>query len=145
MTKILQALKSRSPANRKAREDKQRVRALGFDQVKQHALDLIADPRRFETITGNLSSKPAIERLGPILRDFFSHFESVREINGDFFVSRKVVGNSPLRPGFLRIGYDFTSSELVARPGQDEVFIVPDAEHVLDGSPTIYHNIYLLE
>lgn len=145
LVKILQALKSRSSAYHKAIEDIQTVRALPFDVVKQHALGLIADPRRFETITENLSHNPAIERLGPLLRDFFSRFESVREINGDFFVSRKAVGNSSLRPGFLKIGSDFESSELVTRPGEDEVFIVTDAEHVLDGLPTIYHNICLLE
>ncbi len=145
LVRILQGLKSRSSANREAREDIQRVRALPFDNVKQRALDLIADTRRFRCVTESLSGNPAIERLGPILRDFFSHFESVQEINGDFSVSRQAVGDSSLRPGFLKIGSDFEHSELVARPGDDEVFIVTDGEHVLDGDPTIYHNICLLE
>ena len=145
LVKLLQGLKSRSSANRKAREDIQRVLALPFEQVKQHALDLIADTRRFRCVTENLSNNPAIERLGPILRDFFSRFESAQEINGDFSVSRRAVGDSSLRPGFLKIGSDFAHSELVARPGEDELFIVTDGEHVLDGDPTIYHNIFLLE
>ncbi len=145
LVKLIQFLTSRTSVDHKVREDIQKVRALPFDQVKQRAVDLIADPRRFETIKENLSDNSAIERLGPILRDFFSHFESVREINGDFCVSRQAVGDSSLRPGFLKIGSDFANSELVARPGEDEVFIATDAEHVLDGDPTIYHNIYLLE
>jgi len=145
LVKLLQGLKSRSSANRKAREDIQRVLALPFEQVKQHALDLIADTRRFRCVTENFSNNPEIERLGPVLRDFFSHFERVEEVNGDFSVSRQAVGNSSLRPGFLKIGSDFAHSELVARPGEDEVFIVTDGEHVLDGDPTIYHNIFLLE
>ncbi len=144
LVKLIQFLTSRTSIDRKAREDIQMVRALPFDQVKQRAVDLIANPLRFEMIRENLSDNPEIERLGPILRDFFSRFESVREINGDFFVSRRAVGYSVLRPGFLKIGSDFASSELVTRPGEDEVFIVTDAEHRLDGLPTIYHNICLL-
>jgi hypothetical protein len=138
-------MKSRSSVDRKADEDIQRVLALPFEQVKQRALDLIADTSRFKSVTENLSDKREIERLGPILRDFFSHFESVQEINGDFSVSRLAVGDSSLRPGFLKIGSDFAHSELVARHGEDRVFIVTDSEHRLDGLPTIYHNIYLLE
>lgn len=145
LVKFFQDLKSRSSADRNAREDIQRVVALPFDDVKQHALELIADSRRFNCITGSLSFNSEIERLGPVLQDFFSHFESVKQVNGDFFVSRQAVGNSSLRPGFLRIGSDFADSELVVRPGEDRVFIVTDADHVLDGLPTIYHNICLLE
>ena len=145
LVRILQAWKSRSPVNRKAIEDIQTVRALPFDQVRQHALGLIADRRRFECITEKLSDNREIERLGPILRDFFSHFENVREVHGDFSVSRQAVGDSSLRTGFLKIGSDLAYSELVCRPGEDKVFIVTDGDHVLDGLPTIYHNICLLE
>ena len=145
LVKLIQFVSSRSRANRQAREDIQRVLALPFHEVKQHALDLIADPRRFRTIAGNVSTNPEIERLGPILREFFSRFESIQEIHGDFSVSRQAVGSSALRPGFLKIGSDFEFSELVTRPGEDEVFIVTGADHPLDGLPTIYHNIYLLE
>ena len=113
--------------------------------MKQHALVLLADTQRFKRVTANLSSNPAIERLGPIIRDFFSHFESVTEINGEFSISRRTVGDSSLRPGFLRIGCDFSHSELVVKPGEDHVFIATDSEHKLDRLPTIYHNIYLLQ
>jgi hypothetical protein len=143
--KLLHGLKSRTTADRTAREDIQRVLALPFEQVKQHALELVSDQRRFRSITDNLSHNPAIEKLGPVLRDFFSRFESVEEVNGDFAVGRQSVADSALRPGFLKVGSDFEHSELVVRPGEDRVFIVTDSEHVLDGLPTIYHNIYLLE
>ena len=91
---------------------------------------LIADAR---TEVENAS----IETLGPLLRDFFSHFDSVKEINGDFALSPQSVARSSLRPGFIKIGSDFASSELVTRPGEDQVFIVTDSEHVLVGLPTI--------
>jgi hypothetical protein len=143
--KLLQGLKSRSAADRKAREEIQKVLALPFEQVKQHALDLISDKHRFRSVIDNLSNNPAIEKLGPVLRDFFSRFESVQEVNGDFFVSRQSVADSSLRPGFLKVGIDFEHSELVVRQGEDRVFIVTDSEHGLDGLPTIYHNICLLE
>ncbi len=145
LVKLIQFLTSRSAVDRKVREDIRRVRAMPLEEAKRRALAIITNSARFESISENLSNNPAIERLGPNLREFFSQFESVREINGDFIVSRKVVGSSSLRSGFLKIGSDFASSELVTRPGSDEVFIVTDAEHVLDGEPTIYHNICLLE
>lgn len=125
-------------------KDIKRVLSLPFEEVKAQALSLMADTRRFSVVTSNFSNNPTIERLGPSLQDFFSHFESVEELNGDFRVSRQAVTDSTLRSGFIRIGSDFAHSELVARPGEDRVFIVTDAEHVLDGLPSIYHNICLL-
>jgi len=145
LARILQRIKSRTVADIQARAEIQKVLALPFDQVKQHALELLADPERFRCVTKNLTDNPLIESLGPTLRAFFLRFESVAEINGDFFVGRGTVGNSKLRPGFLTIGSDFAHSELVAKQGDDRVFIVTDAEHRLDGLPTIYHNICLLE
>lgn len=143
--KLLQFIKSRGAAEREAREDIAKVRALPIEIVRQRALELIADPQRFESVKGSPSNNAEIEKLGPILREFFSEFVSVKEKSGEFYVSRDAVGFSSLRPGFLKIGTDFAHSELVARPGEDHVFIVTDAEHALDGLPTIYHNIYLLE
>lgn len=143
--KLLQFIKSRGKAERAAIEDLAKVRALPVEIVRQRALELIADPQRSECVKGSLSKNPAIEKLGPLLRDFFLEFESVKEIGGEFSVSRGAVGDSSLRPGFLKVGTDFADSEIVARPGEDQGFIVTDAEHVLDGLPTIYHNIYLLE
>src|SRR5262249_46063392 len=116
---ILQRIKSRSAADIQARDDIRRLLALPFDQVKQHALELLADPNRFRCATEKLTDNPMIENLGPVLRDFFLHFESVAEINGDFCVGRRTVGNSELRPGFLKIGSDFADSELVVKPGED--------------------------
>ena len=143
--RLVERVKSKGTAEIRAKERIQRVLSLPLEEVKQRALALIADPRRFRSVRVNLSDNPEIQKLGPILKDFFSEFESLEQIGGDFSASRPAVGESSLRPGFLKIGSDFAHSEFVVRPRQDEVFIVTDAEHVLDGLPTIYHNIYLLE
>lgn len=145
LAKWLLAIKSRTPAHEKAVQDLERVRGLPLDEVKQHALDLISDSRRFRSVIGPHSPNRLIDTLGPVLRDFFERFESVEEINGDFAVSRRAVRPSTIRPGFVSIGSDFAHSELVTQPGDDRVFIVTDSEHALDGLPTIYHNIYLLD
>jgi hypothetical protein len=121
------------------------VRPHGFQEVKQDALDLLGDSRRFRSVPGPGAPNPSIETLGLVLREFFERFDSVEEINGEFAVSRQAVRPSTIRPGFVRIGSDFAHSELVTKPGDDRVFIVTDTEHALDGLPTIYHNIYLLE
>lgn len=143
--KIIRFFTSRSKVDREVAQQILRVRALPVGEAKQRALALIENPSRFETIRDSSSTNPAVGRLGPILQDFFKQFDVVREINGDFVVSRKLVGDSFLRPGFVKLGTDFAASELVCRPGDDEVFIVTDDNHILDGQPTIYHNICLLE
>jgi hypothetical protein len=144
LVRFVGGLKSRGTAEIRAKERIQEVLSLPFEEVKQRALSLMVDSRRFKCIKAKLLDDRKIRKLGPILRDFFSQFESVEQIGGEFSVSREAIEDSSLRPGFLKIGTDFAHSELVARPGQDEVFIVTDAEHVLDGLPTIYHNICLL-
>jgi hypothetical protein len=48
----------------------------------------------------------SVDKLGPVLQDFFSHFESVQEINGDFFVSRQTVSDSALRLSALSFHLD---------------------------------------
>ena len=106
---------------------------------------MISNAHRFTVIPARSSSDAMNDKLGPILREFFSRFESVREIGADFLVSREAVSDSALRPGFIKIGSDFADSELVIKVGEDRVYIVTDAEHRLDGLPTIYHNICLLE
>jgi hypothetical protein len=133
-------MKARGAVDQEAKENIQKVLALPFEEVKQHALELIHDPRRFRNLTDDLSENPEVEKLGPILQDFFSHFESVTETNGDFSVARGAVSMSSLRAGFLKIGTDYADSELVVRPGEDRVFIVTDSEHKLDGLPTIYRS-----
>jgi hypothetical protein len=135
---------SKGSAEIRAQERIQRVLSMPFEEVKRRALAMIGDPSKFKCLKVNLSNNPEIEKLGPILKDFFSEFESVNQIGGDFSVSRSAVGASSLRPGLLKIGSDFAHSELVVHPRKDEVFIVTDAEHVLEGLPTIYHNICLL-
>ena len=142
--KMIQSLKSQSSIDADARVKIQEVVALPFDEVKRHALELLADTRRFRCVKSIQSHNPSIDRLGSILQEFFARFESVAETKGDFFVGRQAVGDSTLRPGFIKIGTDFAYSELVVRPGEDRVSIVTDGEHVLDGLPTIYHSIYLL-
>jgi hypothetical protein len=145
LSKLLRYWKSQSAANRKAKEDIAAVRSLPLQEARQRALKLISDTRRFRIVLDALSSNHGIERLGPLTKDFFRRFESVVEINGDFRVSRQYIGESSIRQGFVKIGSDFEDSELVVEPGVDRVFIVTDAEHKLDGMPTIYHNICLLE
>lgn len=143
LAKVIAFFKAKSKANRQARLDIERVLGLPFEQVKQQALHLLSDSKRFRVLQAE-SSTP-IDNVGPILQEFFCTFDSVEELNGDFFVSRQAVAESAFRPGFIKIGTDFEHSELVVKPGEAWVFIVTDAYHRLDGLPTIYHNICLLE
>ena len=145
LVKILRGLKAKSPANLKAKQDIQKLLAIPFEEVKRRALAMLSDRTRFRCVVARDPTSSVGENMGPVLRDFFSHFDSVVELNGEFSVGRLLIGDSSLRSGFLKIGSDFAFSELVIRPGEDQIYIVTDSEHELDGLPTIYHIIYLLE
>jgi hypothetical protein len=145
LSKLIQFWTSKTRTNREAAEEIERVLNLPFEEVKHQALRLISDGRWFTVVPNREPSSNAMdERLGPILREFFSRFESIKQENGDFLVSRDAVSDSALRPGFVKIGSDFAHSELVIKQGEDRVYMVTDAEHRLEGLPTIYHNICLL-
>jgi len=144
----VRALASRKDSSRRQIEAESRIRQvveLSADAAKHRALQLMEDSSRFQCLRPGTTENSLIDRLGPSLKDFFDRFDSVKRIGGDFSASRAMVHYSSLRPGFISVGVDFASSELVARPGEDRIFIVTDAGHPLDeGIATIYHNVCLL-
>jgi hypothetical protein len=147
LAKWLRGWAERSPEHRQAVADIALVNSLPLEAAKRKALTLISDTKRFRTKPASSQWDNVIaKQLGPATASFFDAYESVEEIGREFAVGRAAVRASSLRQGFLRIGSDFESSELVLRPGEDRVFIVTDPEHDLDsGSTTIFHAICLLE
>lgn len=119
--------------------------ALPLIEVRPRALDLISNPQRFRCKRSESTAHPLLAQVGPSLREFLSQFESVEEIGEAFKAGRRWLGHSTARPGFIRVGLEFEGSELVVRPGEDQVFIVHSADDILHGLPSIYHEILALE
>ena len=117
---------------------------LPWEDVRQQALDLLADSGRFRSVASNADSERISAKLGPALQDFFRRFETVEEVGGEFKVGRKWLAASTLRAGYLRIGLHFDGAELIVRDSEDTVYIVHDTEHPLEGLPSIYHQVLLL-
>src|SRR5579871_4903846 len=145
LTGSLAKWKEKSSTYILAKEDVSKIAALPLADAKDRALILLSDTQLFRCQPQTASTNPLIVKLGRTLQDFFLLYESVEEINGDLRVGHRWINDSSVRPGFLRIGFQYDGSELVVRPGADRVFMVHDANHILDGLPSIYHHILLLK
>jgi hypothetical protein len=145
LTGSLLKWKERSSTYILAKEGVSTIASLPLAEAKDRALALLSHAHLFRCRPQTANANPLTVKLGPTLKDFFLLYESVEEINGDFRVGHQWIDYSSVRPGFLRIGFQYDGSELVVPPGEDWVFMVHDAEHILDGLPSIYHHILLLE
>ena len=146
LARLLRRWKERDGVYQQALADIELVNSLPLEEAKQKAIAILSDAKKFrlKQASGHWDH-PLAKQLGPATTGFFDAYESVEEIGREFSVSRNSVGASSVRNGFLKIGSDFESSDLLVRPGEDRVFIVTDAEHNLDdGFTTIYHSICLL-
>jgi hypothetical protein len=128
--------------NRKIEEQLSLARNLSSSEAEQRALVLLNDFSKFQIVM-NPAPPDSLAQLGPSLQKFFSSFESVKETNGDTLLDRAEIGPSRLREGFLRIGTDMDSTEIVVRPHEDTIHIIgspgPDEISDADGFPTVYH------
>jgi hypothetical protein len=113
------------------------------EDAEREAFLALTDRNMFKCVERPADPRFPFENMAPSLRKIFSRFEKIEEVNGEFCLDRTTVTESSVRSGFLKIGADFGDSEIVVRPGRDEVFIVHNAEHPLEPYPTIYHLILL--
>lgn len=142
---VLAKWKGMTPAYARAAEQLDKIRALPIEQARREALALISDPKRFRCIAGQRPTGTEISLFGPILEEFLARFDAVEQIDGEFTCGRHWTGTSAVRSGFMRIGHHFDGAELAVLPGDDQVFIIHDPIHELQGLPSIYHQILLLK
>ncbi len=118
------------------------VRALSLREAEDKALTLLLDGDKYR-IVEKPAPTDALYSLGPALRQFFSRFESVKEIRGETALDRGEIGPSTLREGFVKVGTDIEHTEIVARPKEDMIYVIDGTEPIdfqlEEGFPTIYH------
>jgi len=118
------------------------VRALSLWEAEDKALTLLLDGDKYR-IVEKPAPTDALYSLGPALRQFFSRFESVKEIRGETALDRGEIGPSTLREGFIKVGTDIEHTEIVARPKEDVIYVIdgtePEGSQLEEGFPTIYH------
>jgi len=127
---------------RRIEEELAAARALSPREAEEKALTLLLDGDKYR-IVERPAPTDALSSLGPALRQFFSRFESVKEIRGETALDRGEIGPSTLRAGFIKVGTDIEHTEIVARPKEDLIYVVDGTEpidlQVEEGFPTIYH------
>ena len=118
------------------------VRALSLREAEDKALTLLLDGDKYR-IVEKPAPTDALYSLGPALRQFFSRFESVKEIRGETALDRGEIGPSTLREGFVKVGTDIEHTEIVARAKEDMIYVIDGTEPIdfqlEEGFPTIYH------
>jgi hypothetical protein len=119
------------------------VRALSREEAEKRALRLL-DSKVYRSVE-NPIREDSLPWCGPALQKFFCRFEIVREVKGETSLNRSQIRASTLREGFVRIGTDMDSTEIVALPNEDTVYVIdgsePRDQPLEESFPTIYHFI----
>lgn len=114
---------------------------LTVDEARNAALEIISKGERLVAVPRD-GLEAGDEQLGPVVREFFSKFSSVRTPNGGVEISMSMVQPSIYISGFISIGHS-EDWDIVVRSGMDEVFVVEGAELSEDdlevSFPTVYH------
>ena len=133
-----------SRSDKTQREVRQRldvVGALPISEAKERAFLVLADSKKFR-VTENPTSTNAPTELGKTLQEFFGRFETVAAVRGETS-NRASISPSALRSDFIRLGTDSEFAEIVARPGEDVVFLIDGSEptdpQAQEAYPSIYH------
>jgi hypothetical protein len=124
------------------------IRNLPFMEAKKRALSALEKPDRFECVRMPLT-EPLSDSLPGSIRDLFSVFASIRAVEP--LLSREKIGPSKYRHGFIRIGTSVDSTELVIRPGEDQIYEIDGSSEADEreikegGNPSVYHWILAAE
>jgi len=102
---------------------------LSLEQAQLAVDNLIADKKLFADPADK--TKPLPEGLGPITREFFSRYGTLKIPFGGFVLSATDIRASEYVLGFLSIGHS-DDWDVVQWPGGDEVFVVEGSENCED-------------
>jgi hypothetical protein len=146
VTRLIRRAAAPGEAGRQYIQAKKEVFALSHEEAGKRTEQLLADPQKFIVERARSNAVPLRAQLAGELVAFFEKYESVREKNGEFHVSWKLIGESDFRPGFLKIGTDSDSTEIVVKPGMETVYEIDGSESSeaeMTQFPGIFHLIIL--
>jgi hypothetical protein len=102
------------------------IGSISVEQARAEVEGLIAKGEKLFVIPKGESASP-LNQLGPVSREFFSRYGTLRSRDGGFELSAADIRESEYVHGFLSIGYS-EDWDVVQRMGNDEVFVVEGAE-----------------
>jgi hypothetical protein len=118
------------------------VEAMSLEQARAIVDDLIVRGEKLFATPAD-ETKPLPKQLGPITRDFFSRYGTLKTRRGGFKLSAAGIRASEYVHGFLSIGHS-EDWDIVQRQGADEVFVVEGAESCEAEMETCFPSIYHL-
>ena len=117
--------------------------SLSVEQARAEVEGLIAKGEKL-FVAPEDEPTPPMNQLGPVTREFFSRYSTLRSRRGGFELSAADIRASEYVHGFLSIGHS-EDWDVVQRMGSDEVFVVEGAEtreaEMQPCFPSIYHLI----
>jgi len=122
------------------------IKALPLAEAKAAAERLLADPTLFAVRKSPAGGDTDLSVLSPLLREFFSQFESVEAQRGDLRLDRRALRPSRLDSRYITLGSDI-ETEIAAMPGRDAVYQLDGFEPPVfesEPSPSIYHYIVMM-
>ncbi len=124
-------------------EEQKRILALSFEEARQQAELLLADPLKF-TCVASPPSNDALTILAPGLLSLFSRLESVHAVDSEAFLSRQDMapliweGNDLLRGHIVSmIGQAHRHAVALVKPHEERVYDLSEGD--LELYPSVYH------
>lgn len=115
--------------------------AVPLNEIKEKVAGLVATGV-LQVTESAIENSAIFDRLGPVTRDFFSRYPSIKTANGGLQLSTANAHPSDYIDGLVSIG-NSEDWDVVVRPLEDEIFVAEGSEKSLRelevNFPTIYH------
>lgn len=118
------------------------VRKMPLEQARSLVDNLIEKGEKLRVEPAG-ETTPLHAQLGPVTREFFSRYGTLKNRRGSFELSSAGIRTSEYVDGFLSIGHS-EDWDVVQRPGEDEVFVVEGAETCDSERETRFPSVYHL-
>jgi hypothetical protein len=120
------------------------IQAMSTEEAKQRALAALSNPQEFEVIESVPSDLSTLDSFAPLLKEFFSRFESATDTSG-LKLSRSEFRPATHDRAFIRIGEELPGTELeceiAVRVGDERVFKF-ERDGSLDSIAGVHRTIY---
>lgn len=125
-----------------SRQSKTDVEAMSLEEARSMVLDLIAKGEKLIATPAG-ETGPLTVHLGPITRELFSRYGTLKTPRGGFELSVVGIRASEYIQGFMSIGHS-EDWDVVQRQGTDEVLVVEGAETSESEVETRFASVYHL-
>jgi hypothetical protein len=116
---------------------------LTVEEARKQAIGFLADPAAYELRDAGPIPDRVAKRLGPSLLEFFGRYPHVQSRYSAFTLDRSAVAESFRSPGFMLVGRDSDTIEILAAAHEDAVALYSVEFDLAEGPdlefPSIFH------